>query len=349
MSAGTRVSLADGRIWVTTLVTLALLSVFAIRIDLSATWAQIQDTDYIWLPVAAATNLVAQWARGVRHHYLLEPTRRVPIGSLTGAVLIASAVNNALPLRGGEVARVQLLGRRFGISRTTLAATLAAEVVLDTLVIAAFLLLGIVAADLGAVFLGLASAVLAAAFVALLLAWFLSRTRRGGDDAVHRILRFLPEGPRGAIGSGLLRFEEGWSALWSARHAGPLLLSSAAIWGLEAVAMWVFGIAVGLDLTPIAYVTLVALADIVTSLTFTPAGLGAFEVSVSELLRRFGVGTGTAGAYVLLSHAILILSVMLAGVVAFFVMRVRWDDFLYLHWQTATAEPTRKAPPHGET
>ncbi|MPZ22664.1 MAG: flippase-like domain-containing protein [Dehalococcoidia bacterium] len=321
--------------------TSTLLLVFALRLDLDNLLDELAGTNFAWVGAAVVMNLAAQYFRALRHHYLLLPARDLPTSGLTGAVIIGAAINNVLPLRGGSVARMQLIAKRFDVSRPTVAATMAAEIVLDTLIVSAFLVVGIFALHLGSLLGWIASAVLAASASLLVLAWLLSRSFRHGDAFAEQRLRFLPETTRKAVGQGLMQFELGWQAVWRARQAAPLVAASAAIWLSESVSYWFFGLAVDLDLSPLAYLTLVALANIVTSLAFTPAGLGAFELSVSELLRRLDVSSGAAGAYVLLSHGVLTLMMMAVAPVAFYLLRVRASDLLYLR------RPPEDEPPLG--
>ncbi|HEX5939637.1 MAG TPA: lysylphosphatidylglycerol synthase transmembrane domain-containing protein [Dehalococcoidia bacterium] len=338
-----RIRLNDSRLWVTAIITVLLLGVFFVRLDYGNLRAELRDANYAWVAAAIAANFISQGFRAIRHHYLLLPTRKIAVTVLLGAIVIGSAINNVLPLRGGSVARVQLLAKRYDVSRPTLAATLTAEMVLDTLVISIFLVVGISVLHLGP-FLGwLATVILVVSLLALTGVWFLSRAARKGMAAVEDWLSFLSETTRRAIAGGILSFEQGWQAFWRAHHAIPLLIASAGVWLSESVAFWFFGLAVGLDLSFLSYVTLVAAADIATSLTFTPAGLGAFEVSVSELLRQLGASSAVAGAYVVLSHAVLTVSMMAVAPLAFVLLRVRLADLLYLRRESpsTTASPAQ--------
>lgn len=338
-----RVRLSDSRIWVTVAITVVLLGVFFARLDIGNLRSELRAANYGWVAAAIMANFVSQWFRAVRHHFLLLPTRSLPIKVLLGAIIVGSAINNVLPLRGGSVARVQLLAKRYDISRSTLAATLTAEMVLDTLVISIFLVIGISILHLGPLLGWLATFVLLVSLFSLLGVWFLSRAARKGVASVESALAFFSEKTRKALAAGILSFEQGWQAFWRAHHAVPLLLASAGVWLSESVSFWFFGLAVGLDLSFLSYVTLVALADIATSLTLTPAGLGAFELSVSELLRQLGASSAVAGAYVVLSHAVLTVSMMAVAPLAFVLLRVRPGDLLYLRREPAqaTASPVQ--------
>jgi uncharacterized protein (TIRG00374 family) len=328
-----------------------LLAVFIVRLDVPGLRRELRDVTLYWLPLGVAANLAAQWFRGLRHHYLLRPTKNVPVTELWGSVLIGAALNNLLVLRAGSVARVQLIAARWDVPRSTLAANLTAEIVLDVQMMALFLFLAIVLLHLGPFFGWLAAIVLAATTVLLILAWLLGRHARRGDEAVEQSLGFLPASWRKALGRTLLGFEQGWWALWEVKRAPLLLATSACVWVSEAGALWSFGEMVGLELDFMEYLALLAVTNIVTSLAFTPAGLGAFQLSVSELLRQFGVDSARAGAYAVLSHALMILTVMGAAVVAAFLMKVKLGDLLYLRKGPSTAledmeEISRVADPH---
>jgi uncharacterized protein (TIRG00374 family) len=331
------------RIYVSLVLAAGLLTAFIVRLDVPGLRRELRDVTLYWLPAGIAANLAAQWFRGLRHHYLLRPTRSVPVTELWGSVLIGAALNNLLVLRAGSVARVQLISARWGVARSTLAANLTAEIVLDVQMMALFLFLAILLLHLGPFFGWLAATVLAVTTVLLILAWLLGRQARRGDEAVEQSLRFLPRSWRRALGQTLLGFEQGWWALWQVKHAPLLLATSAGVWVSEAGALWSFGEMVGLQLDFMEYLALLAVTNIVTSLAFTPAGLGAFQLSVSELLRQFGAGSARAGAYAVLSHALLIMTVMGAAVVAALLMRVKPGDLLYLRKAPASPLPEVEA------
>jgi uncharacterized protein (TIRG00374 family) len=331
------------RVIVSLVLAAGLLTAFIVRLDVPGLRRELRDVTLYWLPAGIAANLAAQWFRGLRHHILLRPTRSVPVTELWGSVLIGAALNNLLVLRAGSVARVQLISARWGVARSTLAANLTAEIVLDVQMMALFLFLAILLLHLGPFFGWLAATVLAVTTILLILAWLLGRQARRGDEAVEQSLRFLPRSWRKALGQTLLGFEQGWWALWQVKHAPLLLVTSAGVWVSEAGALWSFGEMVGLQLDFMEYLALLAVTNIVTSLAFTPAGLGAFQLSVSELLRQFGAGSARAGAYAVLTHALLIMTVMGAAVVAALLMRVKPGDLLYLRKSPASPVPEVEA------
>jgi len=91
-----------------------------------------------FLGVFCAT-LLGFWLRAVRWRPLLATEKRIGGASLFSATMIGFMANNLLPFRLGEFVRPWVLGRREGISKTRVFATVVVERVVDMLTLIAIL------------------------------------------------------------------------------------------------------------------------------------------------------------------------------------------------------------------
>jgi hypothetical protein len=188
--------------------------------------------------------------RAVRWRWLLGPLGSVRTRTLLGASFIGFAAVLALPLRGGEVVRAVLLGRRAGLSVWAVSGAAAAERIVDGLVLSLLLLAAlelagpveiasvIPAAARGALGLFLGAFAVMAAFY-----WRREQARRLTERAVGMLSRSLGHW----VAERLTRTARGLGFLPSFRHAGPFVLLTVGYWLLNGVAAWALAQGVGLE------------------------------------------------------------------------------------------------------
>lgn len=109
--------------------------------------------------------------RALRWRLILRVQRALPLGELLAPVFVGYMANNVLPARAGEVYRAHFLGRRAGISRSGVAASIVVERTFDGLMLVLTVLfvfvafpeedyLGATALIVGLVFLAVAGGIL---------------------------------------------------------------------------------------------------------------------------------------------------------------------------------------------
>jgi uncharacterized membrane protein YbhN (UPF0104 family) len=272
------------------------LSILAARreADWSATAAALAGASYALVAAAAALNLAVNTPlRALRWRALLGPEpgsgRRAPIPLLYGLVLTGQAVTNVLPLRAGEVARVEALRREGAFPVETLVAAQAVEKLVEALSLLVWVVPTIA---LGPRWVrpspGLLAAVAAGVAGALALAWWATRAeRRHGGARVTRLGRVLRRA--GAVAAPR-RLIESW--LWS--------LASDAI---DLVMILACTAAVGAPIgLPAACAVLLGI-NIAISVPSTPGQIGALEAGAVVVLVSLGVPAPAALAAALLYHA----------------------------------------------
>jgi glycosyltransferase 2 family protein len=106
------------------------------------------------------------------------------------------------------------------------------------------------------------------------------------------------------------------------RRPLPFVAFSVAIWTLEGVRLWLVARALGVDLPPTTALFVALMGSLLTTLPFTPAGLGVVEVATIKVLQLVDVETDLAGSIALLDRVVGYWSIIAFGLVLY-VVRVR--------------------------
>lgn len=254
---------------------LLLLALAARDIDLRAAGQAMGQADPLWVGLGLLTVLLSIAARVVRWRELFGESHTPRHRSLARALVVGKLLNTLLPARLGEVGRFYILGRDEGLSKATVAGTIAAEKVFDLL----FLVL---AAGLTAAFVpvppwltgslttgaGVGAAVFVAA-VALPHRWIRAATRR--------LASWLPETAAvrlvSLVDSGLVGLE----SLRRQRLAMRASIWSAVVWGLGAGANATLLQALNLPVSAGAALLVLTLVNAGTIVPTSPGELGVFH------------------------------------------------------------------------
>lgn len=315
------------------LVASALLALLLWRTNLSAVQRELEGAELWWIAPAAFFNLASDAFRAVRWRQLFRPLKDVSVPFLWTVAVLGVAVNQALPLRAGEVVRVQVLRRRTGLAASQVFATILSEKLLDTVAFGAFLAVGFVLYSEARFMWPLAVLYGVALVAGVAAARWLAR-RSLNDEPVRPQLegrwRVWAETQSRSFGSGLQSF-------LSVRALGVVSVASVLAWACEAGLYYCCGRALGLGLDPAVYLLAVVAATVAVSVPFTQAGLGVFEIALAGLLVAFGVDKSQAAAFAVLSHVMLALPYLVAGPFAALALRLRPGDVLYLKSRKETA------------
>ena len=188
--------------------------------------ARLATTNWTFLTISLALNLLSVWIRSWRWYYLFPPGSRP--SHLFNAVMIGYMANNILPLRAGEVVRVYIASRH-GPRFWTSVATLVVERVLDGLAV------GLILAGLfltlpiprelrwpAVIFLGVDVVAMAALAVIAIAPGGCATLIRVVFHRWARLERWLLD----ALGT----MSEGLRGVRARRHLLPIAASSVGIW-----------------------------------------------------------------------------------------------------------------------
>jgi len=104
------------KIWIGVAISLFFIWLAFRKVDYAALGAVFSGADYRYILPATAITLFQFFLRAARWGHLVEPLKKVTIGSLFSATSIGFMGNNILPARIGEFLRSYALGKKENIS-----------------------------------------------------------------------------------------------------------------------------------------------------------------------------------------------------------------------------------------
>jgi hypothetical protein len=273
-----------------------------------------------WWAVPAYVALLSFsfYLRSYRWVYLLRPIAEVSTRKVMGIGLIGVAAILFAPLRMGEVVRPYMISNR-RLSFTQAAGTIAAERIIDGLVISVILFLGLrlstplspLPHHLGKLPLPVAAVPAAAygalaLFVGAFLAMAIFYWRR---DLARRLTRAvlgpISERLAGWVTERIEHLADGLQFLPSTKHSVPFLRDTLAYWLVNTVSMWVLlrgsGIAASFSQTCVA----MGVLGVGILVPAGPGFFGAFQISIYSALAMFfpeQVVLGAGSVYVFLLY-----------------------------------------------
>jgi uncharacterized membrane protein YbhN (UPF0104 family) len=318
------------------------LVVSVISLAAVAWWISKQDapqfpesaSGWAWLLVAVGVYGVALAVRGFRWHRILRlihiPHKRADAYRL---VLVGYMGNNVLPVRGGEILRIGLLGARTTARRREILSSVVAERLLDAAVLAALfaILTWFNVADAPAGQTPAAIAAVALVAGALALAAYLALRRRGFFHAFHE-----------KVGPFL-------KAMKLFAHVEGVLLAGLTVvaWCCEGLTLMLIGKSLGLELHMLDTLSIIVLASLFAAIPAAPGYAGTFDAGLVLGLKSVGVTGGAAVGFVLLARFAMFVPVTLVGL--FFLLhtyggfrRARLDAEAEPEEQP---EPVKRVPP----
>jgi len=320
----------------------ALFAVLLVRhVDFDAVWRTMRGADLRWLPAVAATFLLSYWLQAWRWHHLVRHLKSVSTAAAFPRVLLAHSAGMLLPFQLGQVLMVQVSAEKFGLDREQLFGAEFVSRLMDGLVFALFLLVGLVRLPIGSAFTALTVFMLVGTSLGFGLALW------GSYEHPHVLERsHLPFKP------AIVKLHEqvlhpllqGLGSVRNPAQMRDVFLLSLAIWGVEAVFYGVTAGMLHLHARPETYLFLVAAANIGGGIPFAQSGAG-FVYVAREAFVAVGQRVETATAYALVLQALLILPIVVIAPYAILRLKLGWADLI--PWLKRAERPP-SASPSGE-
>jgi len=282
-----------------------VFAVIAIRgVEFGLFWRGLKEMQYVWVGPSLVALAVTVALRIYRWQLLFTRESRPPFGSATRALLIGSMLNQILPLRAGEAARVVVLNQDAGISRVEALGTVVVERVYDVLVL--FILLFVAWPVLPPVSWIHGAAIFAVIFVAGLAAAVAVLVRFGS-----RPLRFVLAPVAAFPGLTRARMDaaaESLTAGLRGMHHPKLLMAAFAVsvisWLTAGLSYWAILVGFHLHLSFAAAVLVLVATNLALVIPSLPAGLGVFEAAAILALGAYGLTESQALACAVVLHAV---------------------------------------------
>jgi len=316
-------------LWIGLAISIILVFVSVRALKLDEVMRGLQTANLWWLIPGMIAYFVSVGLRSWRWSALLNPYKRISFSHLYPIVVIGYMGNNIYPARIGELVRAYVLRQKEGVPIAYSISTVFLERIVDGLVMAAFVLIGLPQVpnlpENMRSFVLIASGlflVAIAVFVALALAPKLA------DQLAHSVLsRILPAKLQPPILHFVQKFVEGAQCLRSPRDLIFIILTSVIAWGFETLKYWFVMQAFSLNLSFVALMLLNGASNLATIIPSGPGFVGTYDAASIGVLTALGVDRDLAAAYTIVLHAALWLPVTLLGF--YFMLRegLHWSDF----------------------
>lgn len=317
---------------VVSLVVSAVFLVLALRdVPLQEVWDNIRQANPVWIIISLFSVLAGNWTRAIRWNGLLN--FKIPHMQAVHMMNITFLLNQ-LPLRAGEVAR-SLLATRSGVPFVTAATSVVVERMIDTLFVVIVLTFAVsqlpTAPETITTTAGLFGVAVVVAFIVLI---FFARYPAIGHktlDFAQRILPFLKRLPLSKLLDNVL---EGLKPLTQWRSGIHAIVWSLIAWAFSFFTFYCLQRALNIpeldpQVNPLLMSFLgVGLAAFSIAIPFTAAGIGPFELAVSEAGRAAGMQPNLATSLGFLFHGVNILGYAIWGVISLLAMGVSLGELM---------------------
>ncbi len=300
-------------------VSLVLVWLLLRDVNLGEVGRTLQHADVRFLPPIALVFFTRYWLRAHRWRILVQHLRVISTRHAFPRVVLGQAANMALPFGLGYVLTIQVTAKKFRIGRLELFGAEAIERIMDGFVFALLLALALATLTIGDSFTGLTAFMLFGTPAGLAIAWFVTRDR--GDEVPTTGWRGLLAQPRVAP------FLTGMRSIQAPSQTAYVLALSAAVWLSEALLYWAVAASLGISLSFLVHVFVVAAANIGAGIPLAQASVGLAFLA-KEALVALGEPRDAALAYAVGVEAIIILPAIVLAPLAAWDMRLRWRDVI---------------------
>jgi uncharacterized protein (TIRG00374 family) len=296
---------------------LIVLTVFLWRVDVLGALRNLPDLQWRWAVAATLTFTASKVVHAYRWRFFLRHRPEIPFRHLLELFLVSNLANAVFPLRAGDLLRVELPNRRYGVPRAELASSVfLVESLLDGVAFVALALGSLLLFDLPPSLRpavgSLAAVVALVAFAAIQAA----RRRAGWSLQTTRWRVLFPAPIRPAVDRWLSEAIGGLRSLSTWRSALIAVVISLAAWMLEVEVWWLMGRAFGIELAFSEALIVMIAANMAGALPITPWNIGPYEVVVTEVLVLFGYPRLDASSYAIGSRILLVTWIGITGLLA---------------------------------
>jgi glycosyltransferase 2 family protein len=266
------------------------------------------------LAVGLAAVLANAGLSALRWRYLLQAVGvRISLRRSFAAYAAATAANNVLPARGGDLLRIRAAKEAAEVPAFAVVGTLLAERMLDGFVLALWIVLGALATGAGSPMLPIGLALVAGSGLGLLLAALAATSPMRAEAFLARATRALPGRAGAAVASAGAGFVAGLGVFRSRRLFAVALGFSFALWLADVALYFALARGFGLDLSLGGAFLLEGIGNLALAVPATAAGIGSFDYLTLLGARSVGLTGGAAAAYVVAVHAFVVLPITIVG------------------------------------
>ena len=313
---------------VSTIFGLAMVS----QVDFQHLGAALRSADYLFLGLAAITQVSTHLVRAWRWQYLLAPVQSMRLQSLLSATAIGFLANMLLPAHAGEVVRAYVLKHKEGVSTATSLATIVVERVADLVSILVIFSVALGFTNVRSEMVPVAAHLRTGSYVSACLCmgligglWFLKTKTVRLIQWLDNGLTVLPPRWRQHLIAVLASFALGLQALNVGRQLIAVLVLSLLLWSVSAFSNVFVFYAFGSQLPFAAAFFMLAVQLLGTAIPSSPGFIGTYHAAVVAGLAVFEVTPELALSMAIMMHATFFFPFILVGLLFL------WRESLSLH------------------
>jgi len=297
-------------------------------VDLAQVRQVLQAANYLPLALALCLCALDSAVRAIRWGVLLGEPQSAKWRFLFTSMMIGYLANNVLPARAGELVRLYVFERRTGVSKSTSAATVILERLIDVLWLLA--LVGALSFFVPLpTFIRSGGRIIAPIF--LMIAIVLLCLAIKGDHLIGLATRSVSAiSPR--LGQRLqgtsARFVNGLSALRSGKQALWVATLTVMIWAIEAVMVGLVMKSLGLSVPWIASLCVLVVLSLSFIIPAAPGAVGTYEFFTIAALAPFTVNSNQAVGFAIALHAVTYLAAMVLGLFSLSAESLSWRELV---------------------
>lgn len=306
-----------------------LLGLAAWQVDLGDLLHAFNHASYGWLAVALAVYFASRLIHTVEWRITLTKVGHPPFGGLFGAMLIGTLVNAVIPASAGDVAKVQIIANRYGLSRTGLITGRGVESIVNALIMVLFIATSFALPAAG-IASGTVLALMAGAALVVFVAAAVGSNLLPEQAPEWRWLSALPSPAYNAISRQWPRFYAGLEVIRQPRLLLIMVGLNVLGWLVDLSIVWGYGQAFHLDVSIGAYLSVTIAVAIITIFPITFGNVGTFEFALLRVLALYGVSAEQALAFAVGMHVVSTVFNIAIGLVAMWLMGIRPGELLRL-------------------
>jgi uncharacterized protein (TIRG00374 family) len=289
------------------------------KVELSQMWHAFKDANYWYLLPTIPIVFLSHFLRALRWRYLLDPIRRVDVGSLFSSLIIGYMANTVMPAHLGEILRAYVLGKKRSISASATFATIVMERLIDVFTLLVLMVLAIFIYPFPT-WVRNSGYIMFAGTIGLFLSLILLKKLSSPMQAVLAFaLRPFPRRLQKKIEDALEKFISGIVPLKRFSDYVTVSLFSVLIWACYGLVFYfslhAFDFVQTFHLPWSASLILLVVTTIGVVIPSSPGYVGTYHYLCQISLGMFGVAAGPALSYAALVHGINFLPVFVVGLV----------------------------------
>ncbi len=284
---------------------LLVLALAARNTDLRQVWEVLGAIQPAYVLLAVGATVLTPLVKTVRWRWLFHPVHvQSTTLELSGPLVIGQAVNLIVPGRFGELARTYLGGEETGVNKPYVFGTIAAEKLIDLVVLAVLVAVLVPMVALPERFsLRTTPILVMAAAAGLAIAVFLAG-RKLWLALMQRTLNRLSPSLAARWEDRLRSLMDGLSVLSASKPAPAIWSWTAIVWLLSVLTNWFLLLAFGLPPSFLTALFLLVVLQGGVAIPSTPGKIGVFQYLCVAALSVFGVPAAVSFSYGVVLYAI---------------------------------------------